>query len=138
MKRLPGWRARLDAMFDEIRRTPFDWAGHDCALTLASGAILAITGEDVSKPYRGRYQTERGALLVLRKAGFETLEELAASLLPEVPVSFARVGDIVTYPMDDPFGCTFGVVNGERAFVLRPEGIGTMDILQARKAFKVG
>lgn len=139
MKRLPGWRSRLDAAIEEMRRTPFDWAtGHDCALALASKGILALTGEDVSAPYRGRYQTERGALLVLRKAGFQDLEELAASILPEVAVPFARVGDIVTFPMESAFGSSFGIVNGERAFVLRPEGIGTMDILQARKAFKVG
>lgn len=139
MKRLPDWRARLDAMFDDIRRTPFDWAtGHDCALALAARAIFATTGVDVAEPYRGRYASAEGALLVLRKAGFENLEALAASLLPEIPVSRAHLGDIVTYAIDDAFGCTFGVVNGERAFVLRPEGIGTMDLLKARRAFRVG
>jgi hypothetical protein len=139
LKRLPGWRSRLDAAVEEIRRTSFDWSSqHDCFVGLVSKAVFALTGEDVATPYRGKYSTDLGALKTLHKAGFENLEALAASLLPEIPVSFARVGDIVTYQADDAFGCTFGVVNGERAFVLMPNGLGTMDILQARKAFKVG
>lgn len=144
MKRLPDWRARLDKMFDEIRRTPFDWAtGHDCALALASGAIRALTGVDVAAPYRGKYSNEIGAIKLLKQHGFDNLEALAASLLPEIPVSRAHLGDIVTYldetvPSSDPLAYTFGVVNGERAFVLRPEGIGTMDLLKASRAFRVG
>lgn len=138
MKRLPNWRARLDATLSEIRRTPFDWNGHDCATALAARAVEAITGEDLAAEYRGSFSTRLGALRLIRKLGFKTLDELIAGLLPEIPVAMAGVGDIATFASDDAFGCTLGVVNGERVFVLRPDGMGTMELLQATRAFRVG
>lgn len=138
MKRLPGWRGRFDAAMDEIRRRPFAWGEHDCAIGLASHIVLAITGKDLAEPYRGRYKTARGAMLAIRKAGFDNLEDAIASLLPEIPVSFATIGDIVTIPVESDFKCSLGVVNGERVFVLRDDGVGTLDLLQAKRAFKVG
>jgi hypothetical protein len=97
-----------------------------------------VTGEDLAAAYRGKFTTKGGALRVLKKTGFDSLDDLVASLLPEVHPSQARVGDIATFPMDDAFGCTLGVVNGERVLVLRPEGIGSMELLQAKRAFRVG
>ena len=41
-------------------------------------------------------------------------------------------------PADDGFGFTLGVVNGERIFVLRPDGFGTVDLLAAGRAFRIG
>jgi len=139
MRRVPGWRSRFEAAIDEIKYRPFDWAQqHDCGLGLCARIVTAITGEDVAASYRGTYTTREEALEVMRATGFENLGDLVASLLPEIHPSKAKIGDVAAFPMDTPFGYGLGVVNGERVLVLREEGIGTMELLQAQRAFKVG
>lgn len=139
LERLPNWRTRFETAIDEIKYVPFDWSTqHDCGPGLAGRMVYAITGEDLAVKYQGKYKTAAGALKVMRKAGFDNLADLAASFLPEIHPSQASLGDIVAYEMDSPFGFALGVVNGERVFVLRPEGVGTMDLLAAKRAFKVG
>lgn len=138
LKRKDNWRACFSDEIDRIRRMPFDWRSHDCAMGLAVGCILAITGVDLGEPYRGKYSTIAGGLKVLKENGFDTVADMAASMLPEVHPSMAHIGDIVSIPTDSEFGNALGVVNGERAFVLMPNGIGTVDLLDATRAFKVG
>ena len=138
MKRLPDWRNRLEAALDDIRRSPFAWGEHDCGPSLAGRAVLALTGEDIAAPYRGRYRTASEAVRLIRDEGFESLGDMAASVLPEVHPSRARIGDIAAFRMDSPLGHSLGVVIGERVLVLRHEGVGTMSLLQAHRAFKVG
>ena len=79
-----------------------------------------------------------GALGVLRNDGFADLGDLVASVLPEIHISRGRIGDVAAIPADDGFGFTLGVVNGERIFVLRPDGFGTVDLLAAGRAFRIG
>lgn len=139
LKRLPNWRTRFEAAIDEIKFVPFDWSEqHDCGPGLAGRMVYAITGEDLTAKYQGRYKSAKGALKIMRSAGFDDLADLVASFLPEIHPSEASLGDIVAYEMNSPFGFALGVVNGERVFVLRPEGVGTMDLLAAKRAFKVG
>ena len=139
LKRLNDWRARFDAACDEMRLKPFEWGGNDCAAGLAANLVLALTGVDVAADYRGRYKTRAGALRAMKAAGFASLGDLAASFLPEHEhPSMARVGDIVTVETADAFGEGFGVVNGERVFVLTEHGFGTVDRSLANRAFKVG
>ncbi|HEV2502325.1 MAG TPA: hypothetical protein VGV39_04585 [Mesorhizobium sp.] len=137
--RLPDWRLRFDAAIDEIRYVPFAWEDqHDCALGLPGRLVCAMTGEDLTTRYRGKYKSARGALGIVRRAGFDNLADMVGSILPEIHPSQATIGDLAAYEMDSAFGYALGVVNGERVFVLRPEGIGTMDLLDAKRAFKVG
>ena len=139
LKRRPDWRARFEAAIDEIKYVPFDWSEqHDCGPGLAGRLVLAMTGEDMVAPWRGSYRTMHGALRVMQNEGFENLADMVAAMLPEIHPSRAQVGDLAAFPVDTAFGYALGVVNGERVFVLRPEGIGTMDLLQATRAFKVG
>lgn len=139
LTRLPNWRSRLEAAIDEIKFVPFDWSTqHDCGPGLAGRMVYAVTGEDLTVKYQGRYKTAKGALAVMKREGFDNLADLVASFLPEIHPSQASIGDIVAFEMNSPFGFALGVVNGERVFVLRPEGVGTMDLLAAKRAFKVG
>lgn len=138
MKRLPDWRARFEREIDAIKAKPFAWGEHDCGPGLAGRLVFALTGEDVAAPYRNAYTDALGALRAIREAGFTDLAELAASIAPEIHPSRARIGDIAAYRMDTPFGWALGVVNGERVYVLRPEGIGTLSLAMADRAFKVG
>lgn len=139
LKRKPGWRSRFEAAIDEIKYVPFDWSTqHDCGPGLVGRLVHAMTGEDVAAPWRGRYSSRNGALRVMRNEGFDNLADLVASVLPEIHPSQARIGDIAAFEMASPFKFALGVVNGDRVFVLKPEGIGTMNLLAAKRAFRVG
>lgn len=138
MKRLPGWRARFEAVIDDMRLKPFAWHDNDCGPALVGRTVEALTGEDVASPYRDKYHDAASALRLVRASGFDDLADLVASQLPEIHPSQARIGDVAAFQMDSAFKSALGVVNGERVFVLRPEGIATMDLLQAQRAFRVG
>lgn len=138
LKRLPDWRRRFEEAMDEIKARPFAWGDHDCGPGLAGRLAYAITGVDCAAQYRGAYDSASSALRVMREAGFSNLGDLVASILPEVHISAASIGDIAAVPDDTPFGFALGVVNGERIFVLKADGVATVDLLDATRAFKVG
>lgn len=138
LKRLPRWRGPFEAAVDDIKTRPFVWFENDCGRGLVVKLVLALTGVDLSAQFPDHYKSAAGALKVMRKYGFENLADMAATMLPEVHPSAARIGDIVAIPTGSAFGYALGVVNGERCFVLMPGGIGTVDLLDATRAFKVG
>ena len=55
-----------------------------------------------------------------------------------IHVSQAMLGDVAEVPDESPFGHALGIVNGERLLVMREDGIGTVDLLSATRAFRVG
>ncbi|MHB1086462.1 MAG: DUF6950 family protein [Minisyncoccota bacterium] len=139
LQRKPGWHARLDSVIDDARHVAFDWRDFNCG-HLAQSAVLAITGERLGQTVLGKARSLRTATSVMRRAGFDNLGDLLASLLPEIHPSQAYVGDIAAIESDDPLGYSLGVVGGERIFVIGQEfdGLGTVDLLTAKRAFKVG
>lgn len=139
MTRKPGWNSRLVAVVDAFRRQPLAYGQADCA-QLAAAAIEAVTGDRPGKPEWYAYADEAGALAILNAEGFATLADLAASLLPEIHPSQATLGDIAAIPVDGPFGFALGVVSGPRIFVFGApyDGLGTVDLLMAKRAFRVG
>ena len=136
--RKPDWRARFEEAIDDIKKTPFAWGIHDCGPSFAGRLVLAITGVDLAAQYAGTYANEEEALAIIHNAGFETLGDMVASMLPAIHPSQARIGDVAAIPVDRPIGHALGVVNGERIFVVMPSGIGTVSLLTASMAFKVG
>lgn len=139
LTRRDDWRSRLEAAIDQVKAIPFAWESQiDCGPHLTGRIVEALTGVDVAVAFRGRYTTAAGAVRVMREAGFDNLGDLVASILPEIHPSQAGVGDIVAIADDTPFGFALGVVNGDRAFVMRPDGLGTVELLDAQRAFKVG
>jgi len=138
MDRLPDWAARLHDFIDGVKRDPFAWNSHDCVFGWAADAVLAITGEDVAAPYRGKYKSAKGAAGVLKRAGFDDLAEAVASLLPEIHISQARIGDLAAIPTDGPFGWSIGIVNGETILTVGETAMGVSPLLSATRAFRVG
>ncbi|MGM4981865.1 DUF6950 family protein [Rhizobium sp. 11_C7_N12_5] len=137
--RRSDWRARFEAAVDEIKATPFEWGVHDCGPSFAGRLVLAVTGVDLAAQYAGSYSNEDEALAIVRHAGFATLGEMVASMLPEIHPSQARIGDVAAIKIDKPIGHALGVVNGERILVLMPSGgVGTVALTSASMAFKVG
>lgn len=138
LTRIQLWRGPFEALIDDIKAKPFVWGENDCGPALAGRMVEALTGQDLCGEYRGRYRSRRGALKLMREAGFDDLADLVATKLPEIHISQATVGDIAAIPVDTPFRHALGVVNGERVFVLTANGIGTVDLFDAARAFKVG
>lgn len=135
MKRYSFWRTELTEYVQAASARSFKWGQHDCAL-FAAGGVQAMTGEDFGASFRGRYQTLRGGLRLLKKAGFDNHAELAASLFEEVHPSHAMVGDIAA--VEEGGAIALGIVQGELIYVLRPdEGIATVPLLRAARAFRV-
>lgn len=139
------WRVALENYLLSVWREPFQWGRHDCAL-FAAGAVKAMTGEDPAADYRGRYTTLRGGLRLLKKNGFANHAELAEATFEEIRdpeghpwVAAAQVGDIAAIKVDDDGLYALGIVQGSRIYVLRPgeAGIGTVDLLDAERAFRV-
>lgn len=138
MKRLPDWPARLHDFVDGVKRKPFDWQGHNCGEHWAAGAVMAITGEDIVAPWRGRWSSARGMIRVMYNDGFGNLADWLATVLPEIHISQARQGDIAAITKDDAFGYTLGIVNGETILVLTDDGMGLKPLFDATRAFRVG
>lgn len=90
--RLHTWQLNLEEFCATRQRMPFQWGVNDCAL-FASDCVLALTGKDFAKPWRG-YNTELGANELLQKHG--GLEGLATkSLGKPCAVQEIVVGDVV-------------------------------------------
>lgn len=134
MRRLPDWRGRLAAHLAASAGRPFAWGRHDCAI-FAADCILAMTGEDPAAPFRGRYRSFKGGLKCLRKAGFADHVALATARLEAVHPAYARAGDLAMIATPD--GAALGIVQGHRIYVLRPEGLATVDLMQADRAWAV-
>lgn len=136
MKRKPNWRTLLAAYVEQVAHKPFAWGEHDCAL-FAAGAVEAMTGEDIAAGYRGRYKTLAGGRRMLKRKGFDTHADLAASLFEVVHPSSAQVGDLAAIEVEG--GMALGVVQGERIYVIGPDEsrIGTVALSQAARAFRV-
>jgi hypothetical protein len=137
LTRKPGWHARLDATIDAYRRSEFAYGGFDCAIFARAG-VHALSGVWIGKASWFKYRSASAGITVVKRAGFDSLADMTASLLPEIHPSQAYVGDIAAIPSEGAFGWSLGIVSGERVFVLREDGLATVDLLTATRAFKVG
>jgi hypothetical protein len=129
--RLPDWRTRLSALIEERRRTP----AADCGLFVAD-AVLAMTGVDLVKTYRGRYGSVAQGVALLAADGYADVCDFIGRHFAEIHPSRARAGDIMAFPSDGT-GWALGIVNGERVTVLRGSGLGTVSRDLAARAFEV-
>jgi len=124
----------LAAYVESVARLPLRPGKHDCAL-FAAGAVQAMTGVDFARGFRG-YRTLSEGRSKLAEKGFTGLDDLAASFLPEIAPAKARAGDVVAVTDDDGHPA-LGVVQGGSVYVLRPSGLGFVDLTKAERAFQV-
>ena len=132
--RRPDWFDALSRYLARTARTPFAYGRMDCALFVA-GALAAMTGVDPARPWRGRYQTLRGGLRHLRRAGFAGPDAVASALLPEIPSALAQPGDLALLLTAD--GPALGIVAGAAVLYRRPEGLGSLPLTHSTRAFRV-
>lgn len=97
LDRVDDWDRRLARVTERHMRLPGEWGVSDCLMTWGD-AVIAVTGEDLLAPWRGRYRTERGAARHMRREGCETVEDVLRDFfgLPPVGRLLAQRGDAVT------------------------------------------
>ena len=113
---------------------PFEWGGSDCSFVF--DVIEAVTGFGAIADCRG-YLTEAGALRAIRRAGFETVQEIVEASFHEIPPGLAIRGDIgypaiVGHPLMSP-----AVIDGSNAFSKTPKGAIVIDRAAIARAWAV-
>ncbi|MBB5684286.1 DUF6950 family protein [Sphingobium boeckii] len=133
--RIGTWERALADYLRAMESVVFSFGEADCAL-FAAGAVLAMTGNDPAKAFRGRYKSHASAVRALRQIGAGDLESTIDSLFEVKPPAFAQRGDLVWE------GESVGVCIGADAlFVGEEEGrSGLVRIARAAwlKAWTVG
>lgn len=134
LTRRADWRARLNAFLLRAAPRKFSPGRHDCAIFTA-GAIQAMTGHDFAAEWRGKYRKLHTGQAKLQEAGFADHIDLAASLLPEVAPSFAKVGDVAVIQGAEDLA--LGIVQGAGVYCLTPDGLTVVSRLKMLRAFSV-
>ena len=73
-RRLPGWEPRAVATLSRHMSMPLTWGVSDC-LVVPADLCEAMTGVTIMPSHLRRYRTEAGAMRLLKRAGFEDVEE---------------------------------------------------------------
>jgi hypothetical protein len=150
--RLPDWTARWAEFIQDClglsADLKLDWANINCTQFSAQG-IEAITGKNPYEEggWEGLFDSPMSAALEIKRRGFNNLDEVIASLFPEIPLAFVWPGDVVlirtTLTEDEaataimPHGV--GLANSPFFFAVEENGLGRGDLfLQATRAFAVG
>lgn len=134
-----NWPSRLHRIIDTARQVPFEWGVFDCALHVGN-CMRAVVGVDPTAPYRGKYHDEAGAAAIYGPSLAAFAAGIAATLgCPEVPVTFARRGDVVWIDNATPQGA-LGVVSTDGRFASCVSDNGALLVRMHRwkRAWRVG
>jgi hypothetical protein len=123
------WEKRLNQHLESVG--PFEWGTNDCCL-FAANAVLAMTGDDYAKPYRG-YKTAKGALSRLKGIGVAGVASQALGA-PKAAV-FAKRGDVVSFDSGDAIA--LGVCIGAKIAAVGQDGLVMLPMSQAIQAWSV-
>jgi hypothetical protein len=134
--KLKGWEGRLTTYLSEVAAKPFRPATLDCGLFFAD-AVQAMTGEDIAKPFRGKYRTIEGGIKIAQKLGFDNHVEYVASLFEELPSKLmAQRGDGVEI-LDVDGSPALGIVQGAGVYVMGLDGLTIHPLSSAVRAFRI-
>lgn len=134
MTRIPHWEQLFAAAIAEAHTRHFAWGSHDCATWAFDLRRDLTAGPDHAALWRGRYTTPLGAVRVMRRLGWSSLEEGARALLgaPRDTVLLAQRGDLVLG--GDPEA--FGVCLGAHASFVGPDGLTYLPLSACRLAWR--
>jgi hypothetical protein len=131
MIRRLDWPDRLAAALEAACHDAWTPERH-CALW-AADVVLAMTDVDLAAPYRGLAVSD--AYRAMREVGHESIADALAAELEQVPLAFARRGDVVLRAD----GAAIGVCTGERAAYLTDAGgLEYLPTLEQLAAYRVG
>ena len=121
----------LIAYLDQVKATRFRPGNHDCAI-FAAKWVEIVTGKDLTQGLIGKYRSIEEGKAALREMGFSDHIDLAAQHFDKMHPAFAQIGDVAVIE-----NRAFGIVAGERVFVLRPDGLGHLPLSAAEKVFRL-
>lgn len=133
------WVERLNKWTESVEQKPFKWGEHDCCLA-ACDAVLEVTGFDLAKDFRGRYNDEAGVKELIRK-DYGTLENLCktvakkAGLLEIDPMKSSR-GDLSLCNL--ALGPTLGICIGKAVMLPSSRRAIFVPLTKIIRAWRVG
>ena len=129
--RISTWEDALSNYIVAKRHEPFEYGVNDCCL-FAAGAVEAITGEDPMPEFRGKYDSLKTSLQVIKDIGAGTLEATMDGKFPEVEIGQAQRGDLAF--LDG----SVGVVMGGFAYFVSDDGLERINRSLWDKCWSVG
>lgn len=142
MIRFHDWESRLADYIESVRNIPFTWGSFDCCL-FACDAVMAMTGLDMAEDFRGKYSTDREALVALREFAGGGVAELAAKRalelgIREVVPAMAQRGDVVL--VDNQGNDALGIVglDGLTAYCAGVGGLVELPRKFWKTAYRIG
>jgi hypothetical protein len=129
--RIPAWEDALVNYMATKRHEPFEYGVNDCCL-FAAGAVIEITGEDPMPEFRGKYDSLKGSLKVIKEIGAGTLQATLDGKFPEVGIGHAQRGDLAF------FDGSVGVVMGGFAYFASDDGLEKIPRAMWGKCWSVG
>jgi hypothetical protein len=129
--RINTWEEALADYIAIKRDEPFEYGVNDCCM-FAAGAVEAITGEDPMPEFRGKYDSLKGSLTVIKEIGAGTLEATLDGKFTQVEIGHAQRGDLAFF--DD----SVGVVMGGFAYFVSDDGLERINRSLWDKCWGVG
>ena len=129
--RISTWEEALSEYIIAKRHEPFEYGVNDCCL-FAAGAVEAITGEDPMPEFRGKYDSLKTSLQVIKDIGAGTLEATMDGKFSEVEIGQAQRGDLAF------FDGSVGVVMGGFAYFVSDDGLERINRSLWDKCWSVG
>lgn len=129
--RISNWESNLSDYLISKRQEPFQYGKHDCAHFVA-GAVEAITGKNPMADITDGYDSQIGSLRVLKRLGFDDVEQFTDSKFTSILVGFAQAGDIALYDG------SLGIVISSKAVFASEIGYTFVDRSEWLNAWEVG
>lgn len=129
--RISAWEEALSEYIATKRDETFEYGVNDCCL-FAAGAVEAITGEDPMPEFRGKYDSLKTSLQVIKEIGAGTLEATMDTKFLEIEIGHAQRGDLAFF--DD----SVGVVMGSFAYFVSDDGLERVNRSLWDKCWGVG
>lgn len=121
-----------------------DWVNNVCGSWAGEGVEI-LTGINPYKPEFGEIRSSLKAAALIKRAGYNTLEELVRDRFYEVPITLAQRGDLCivdAVPMVDydlqTMPVAIGLVDPPFYYCVGPIGLCRGDLLDVKACFLVG
>lgn len=74
---------KLSVFLAKYSEQNFETGVNDCALFVANW-VMVLTGEDLAAPFRGQYSSDLGSARLMKRLGYQNLEDLAYQTMDRI------------------------------------------------------
>lgn len=136
--RRPGWEHGYAETLQRHVDRAFEWGVSDC-LIVPADLCLAMTGVDPMRRLR-RYRGEIGAMRLMARLGYRTVEDALAAVFADVHPLRARRGDcgVLLQSVDGQPWLSTLIVMGDRAVGKGPRGPVVVATGALKRTFAIG